>query len=325
MAKKELKDSAQGTHFVFDNTRVFTFNQEIAVSKPFETGISCSIKASDFYSVLEKIKSETIKLNVKNNEMIISGGKTKAGVVISFDDMLVKNIAALGIESLQWTPLPKLFVESLDLCSFSIAKDMVTPWQTGILVSKNKIASTDEWRVSQATVDGELVDMIIPGNSVKELTKFAVEEYATLNGWAHFKTPSGTVFSTRTMKNETVYMEMIDGVFSDLDGHRVTLPAELVDALDTVEVMAAGSDDISKKITVTIANSQIICKGQNEQGWVEHKLEFENKDNLNLTITINPVFFKQMIKIYNSMTICDRKAVLESENFKHAIILTNDA
>ena len=65
--------------FVFEEDKVYSFNDTIQVQIPIETGIIGAINESKLYPFLKKGTKDELKLSVKDNELIIKCGRSRAG------------------------------------------------------------------------------------------------------------------------------------------------------------------------------------------------------------------------------------------------------
>ena len=315
LAKKDIVE--QATHFVFIKDKIITYNDQICIMYPFDTGFECSVKADEFYKILSSMTDAEVELISEENKLILNSGSVKSGFTASTDRYVIELVEQMDIPG-EWIRLPGDFIEGLSFCIFSVSKDVSRRILSCINVSGDQIVSSDDNRISQYTMASPVEDsLLIQGSAVLELIKFEIKEYARGQSWIYFKTEDGVVFASRVIEGE--YPDASE--FFDFEFTRFRLPDNLKQAVEMVSIFAEGDFDIDKKIEVIVKDGKIKCKGEKEIGWAETEADIKLKSEEAIKFAINPIFFSQILD--HTTTICCGKdrAMFTTKNFKHLLSL----
>lgn len=298
-------------NYSLDDDFIRTYNDHICISYPFKTGVVASVKADNLNAVLSKIDGETVELRIVDNSLLIKGGNTKAGLIKTD---AVKHIPING----EWKDLPEDFLHGLSLCSFSAADTMSMGILYCIHVSKNRLYSSDNYRISRYELSKGIDDVfLIPAKSAEEVSKFPVNKYLLDESWVHFKSDSGVIFSCR----------IVSGTYKDVDrffeveGKEFALPENIKKYVDSSLVMADGKREFEKKIEMSISKDQIILRGETDTGWIESKVPCQIEIEESFKVAINPIFLNEVLNKSTSIVVREGRALFKSENFQHVMVL----
>lgn len=309
------KDSIeQATHFIFNKKSVLTYNDQISISHPFKSDLSCTVPAKEFYEILSKIEDEEIDFSIQEEKIQF---KTKrAKLELSIHIQIDKSI--IVEPGKEWKKLPKNFIDGISFCSFSAAKENTHPVLTAIYISGNEIISSDNFRISQYFLQSKISDVLLFNASiVKELIKFPVHQYSTSDAWIFFKTEENVIFACRKIEGTFPNVSSI----LEVKGKEIILPDETKKAVDISSVLAEGELDYDKKINVSIKDGKLICSGQREIGKIDFTIKADSLKGKEFNFGINPDFFKVILAKSNSVIIDKTRLTFISENFKHIISL----
>lgn len=315
LAKRDIIPQAQ--HFIFANDEVFAYNDELFISHPFQTGLSCSVKADEFYKILSKMSVEKVDLEVKDGVLHIAAGKTKGKLAIEEDGQIYQLVEGLHLDKLEWKKFGKDFLEGVELCMYSACTDASQGAITCVHVNGQDLFSTDDVRISWFQMESKMDQFLLPARAAQQLVKFDVIEYAATDSWAHFQTKDGVIFSARqVLADFPAVSEFFDG-----EGNRVKLPEALAATVERVGVMADGDIDIDKKITLSFTTDKITCTGSKKGvGSLEEEVDTVYKKEP-FEFSINPEFFSHILAKSTVMKLMEGKALFLSGNFKHLIAL----
>ncbi len=312
LSNKEITE--QATHFIFNKESILTYNDQISISHPFKSDLSCTVPAKEFYEILSKIEDDEIDFLVQEEKIQFKTKKVKLKLSVNIEI----NKSMLVEPGKEWKKLPKNFIDGISFCSFSAAKENTHPILTAVYIKGNDIISSDNFRISQFFLSEKISDILLFNASViKELVKFPVIQYSVSESWIFFKTEENVVFACRK----------IEGTFPDVSsilevkGEEIILPDETKNAVDISSVLAEGELDSDKRINVSIKDGKLICSGQREIGEIDFTIKVDSLKGKEFNFGINPDFFKIILSKSNSVIINKTKLVFLSENFKHIISL----
>jgi len=319
LSKKEIVQEA--TNFIFTGTHLATFNDQISISYPFETSFKCSVRAEDLYKIITGISAEKIKLEVEDNQLLISGGRTKAGLVVSMEGKIASLIEELDKERHDWNNVPTDFLTGAKLCMFCTSRDATSGVYTCIKVEETEIIGTDSYRASWYQMNGMLSHnpLFLPAKSVASLIGTEVKKYALGQSWIHFQSANGVLFSMRTMTGEFRDVKPIFEV--EEEGTRAILPKELGEALTDTLVLSDEESIFDKTSDIKIGDNQIVCEVKKERGWIKKSVDVKYKKTP-VEFSVNPIWLSEVLNYTTSVTIYPVKhlAVFQSGNFKHLLM-----
>lgn len=298
---------------LFDTDRVMSYNDEIAVSMPFDSGIMGGIPANELLKLLQKMEKDEIKTTTKENQIIFQCGRTKAG-------FNVKEVEApeLGIDDkIKWKNLPKDFIEAMMFCIFSAATDISKGILTCLKAEEKEMVTCDNFRLTQYKMASKVAPpLLIPYQSARALINHQPVKFAISDNWLHFQGEDGSVLSCRTMEGD--YPD-IDHLF-EVEGITVPLPPELKKTLGRTEVLAE-DNETGKSISLTLDKGKITCHGESVEGWVTETIKTDYDDK-KVSFKINPGMLSQILDKVNEAQIGDTKIRFDGDNFVHVIALT---
>jgi hypothetical protein len=307
LASREILE--QSGSFVFDDGMVYTYNDQISISHPVPPGITGAVRAGELYSLLTKFPDEEVQTEVTKTELVIQGKRRKAGVALQTE-------VRLPLDTLKgekaWKPLPKGFADGLKFCGMSVGKDMTKPVLTSIHVKGNVMESCDNYRLGRWTLGESIADdLLIPESAADKLPAYAPTDYATSEGWIHFRNEKQVVFSARTF----------EGTYPDLsklianDGFTLELPAELPDVLERAEVLV--KDEIDGMAEIGLAANALTVKARGPVGWFEEQVRVRYKGD-KIEFRIRPAFLREISGKLKTVEVCPGLLKFQGENFLHA-------
>lgn len=308
----------QSTSFAFLGNRVVTYNDEISISAPV-TGmeITGAIQADNLYKFLGKIKKEEIELEVKGNEIVITSGKSKAGLTLQSEIKLPLNEDIA--EKSDWNILPENFLQGVKFVVSACGKDMNRPVLTCVHVSqKGFVEACDNFRIAKYTLGGEmpLDTFLMPSTSVLTMHKLQPTQISEGKGWVHFKTEEGVVFSCRVF--EDAYPDT--KAFFNIQGEKVTFPKTIEEVLDMAGVFAKRDNVMDETVNITISDKRLKVSSKSETGWFEEEVNMAYEGE-NLSFDVTPHLLKQILSETLACVVGKSKLEFEGESWAYITML----
>jgi DNA polymerase III sliding clamp (beta) subunit (PCNA family) len=319
LANRELIE--QSTSFAFMGDRVVTYNDEISISHPVKNlNVTGAVKAQAMYAFLSKIKRDEIDVEWEENQVKITAGKSKAGLVLEQEVKLP--VEEIG-EIKEWKKLPAEILEALKFCHPCCSRDMSRPILTCVYVSEKSVQASDSFQIVQYKLQKKvpIKPFLLPASSVKELIKYDVKEIAEGQGWLHFKTDDGTIFSSRVFDGEFPEIEK----FLRFDGVEIAFPKTAVSALERAQIFSKSEINMDNLdiVEIQVLNEQIKFAAQDESGWFEETIKAKYKGEAIKFIT-GVEFLIDLLGRAPSCVYKDNKIKFAGENWQHVIATTSD-
>ena len=311
---------AQSTSFVFTPDSITTFNDEISVYKPFETGIEGAVRANELYALLQKIKDEEIDIGIDGNELLIKGKliknkQNKTGIKLEAEILLP--LDEVDIEHTDFVKLPKNFLKAIDIASYCAAKDLSKPWLTCVCINKDSVRASDNFRIIKVNFDSSIDtdEILLPASVVKPLQKYDVKMLSHSPGWVHFHADDGLIFSARVLAGN---FPMVDEYF-EVKGKELHFPPTILEMLEQAGVFTSDSNN-GNFVSVTVEDRSMLIRGEGTYGWTEIPANCKYRGD-KIEFTVDPAFLIDILKDLKKCIVGDGSLLFEGENFKHVVCL----
>ena len=310
LAKKELLE--QSMSFVFTDGRVFTYNDEVAVSFPIDIDIEGAVPAKEFFALVNKVKAEEFELTIKDNELLLKGSKAKAG--LRLEKEITLPIDAIG-EPSKWYELPETFAEAVKFCLFSASRNENHQALTCIHIFDGFAESCDNHRITRYDM-GEgsekafPSELLIKATITKDICSHNPVEYGITDGWLHFRNENDVTFACRYFNN--IDYPDFDR-FLECKGETLKFPAELQSVMDRASVLSDGD-----RVTLIVEKGEILVTTQNQSGWFEESLPVEYKGEP-VEFDIQPEFMNKILAFNGEVTIGQNALRFDNDDFIHVV------
>lgn len=315
LSSKELIQ--QSTSFAFLEGCVVTYNDEISISHPVEgLEITGAVQATELYQLLKKLKQEEISLEVSENEILITSGKTKAGLTLQTEIKLP--LSEVERKS-KWKTLPEGFKDALRFAVSACSKDMSKPVLTCVHVNQEGfVEACDNYRVARWTLEGEFPTgtFLIPQSSVLELLKLEPVKVALDGGWIHFITEDKTMMSCRVIDDSFPNTEKLLGV----SGAEVSLPEGITEVLDRAGIFAKRDSALDEDVTIVLDKGKVRIESKSETGWFKEEVDSDYSGEI-LKFDVTPSLLKGILQETSVFSHCGRMLKFESGNWKYVVSL----
>lgn len=297
--------------YIFREDRIFTYNDALASSVPFKTGMSFAVPSGEFYKIISKMKDEVIKLDLKENEILILGKRVRAGINL----VEVSDLPLDFPNNEDFKELPSNFIQALSGCIFTCSRDQSQLAFSSIHIGKEWIESTDVVRITRFSLDGKMEkDFLLSVKASKELSKLVLNKYTLLEGWVVFRSENGIDYYSRYIDID--YPSLTQ--FLSKDGIKTKLPPDLRQALDKADIFDDPSKDVYTEFR--FSKDSLLVKGTGNVGWFEERLE-SDYDGEPIVVQTLPKFLMEVIPLIDEVYVSKDKMIFAGESFVHAICI----
>jgi len=318
VASKEIIE--QSNHFIFEEDRIWAYNDQIAISQEFESHLRGAVKADEFYKLLDKLNDDELTIVVEKGKFLIQGKSITAKIKID-PEIKLQSIQAPDISLKNWQILPKNFISSISLCLFSASQDMIHPELTCLFITGKTVFSTDGFRATKKEMKTKVkADFLLPTLAAKELIKYDVHKvFIDTKGWLHFVNKERTLFSCRIFA-DIKYPEKIWDFF-DVEGTEINLPDSFDKVIDRISTLVTADFDLDRFISLEIKKGILICKGKGPYGSISEKIELDYEGD-DICIKVHPGFLIEILSQLDKMIVGER-LLFKSDKFEHCICLSS--
>ena len=319
IANKEVVENS--THFNFSSDRIWTDNDEISVAQKFNSGITGSIKAQEFYDLIAKLPFDEVFIDQKEDKVFISDNNRFEAIIKTIQTTRQQGANPPESNSKKWMKLPPNFSKAATFCVFSASKNITKPELTCIFFvqddDKAFAISCDGYRGTMFYLNDNIAkDFLLPANVAKHMKTYNPTKYIVEDAWMHFMNNENTVISCRVLGGE--YPEQIWGFF-DVDGDQVALPQGTGDVIRRVETLVTEEFDQDRAIEMVFSKDKLTCIGKGPLGSVTEKIEIDYKGKEN-SIKVHPTLLADILKHLSTVQLGERLKFC-AEDFEHCVCL----
>jgi DNA polymerase III sliding clamp (beta) subunit (PCNA family) len=311
LSSKEMIE--QTTSFAFKGGRVMTYNDEISVSHPIKgLDIEGAVKAEELHKFLSKTKKDEIELEIVESEIQITAGKAKMGITLQEEIKLP--LEELG-EIKGWEKIPKNFVAALKFASFSCSQDANKPILTCLHIDGEIVESSDCFRLTRYKLQKKFpFSCLLPASAARDLIKYPITEVTSGQGWAHFKTEEGTVFSCRVFEGEFPN----SGELFKVKGEEISFPASINNLLEKAQIFSKREFTLDEIVVITLSNKRIVINSKSDCGWFEEETQIKYSGEP-ISFLVHPSFLKDICSQSSTCIIGETIIKFVGENWEHLV------
>lgn len=316
LANKEIVE--QSTHFIFDDDKLWTYNDRITIMQKFKSGLVGAVKAEHFYKLLSKFPDDEITISTEPGKINIEGNNRKTSIKID-PDVKITPLSVPATNSQKWETLPENFDDAIAFSAFSASRNMIRPELCCLYIAQGFAIGCDTFRGTKYKLTSKInQEFLLPATAAVDLAKYNPVKVLVDGGWLHFINNENTVFSCRTV-SDVEYPEQIWDFF-EVDGEEIILPEDFLQAIDRAQIMITADFDLDQVVTLIMADNQITCKSEGDYGNFEEwaKINYPGEE---LKINVHPVLLKEILKHLQTMIVGDR-LLFKGESFEHGICLS---
>ena len=324
MAGVENKNSLlEGANsFLFDDKWIKSYNDLISVSYPFDSGLSCMIKAAEFYKALNKMKDDNIKMLILDDGKVQISGKSTMMKLACLDAAIIQNMVDnLALDQLKWAKLDLEFLSALSVAIEFAANNSAMTSMCGVSIGLDGMAATDGSRALfyNMEIRGARKEFFLPLSAAKEIVKLTDLTHLSVDeSWIHFKASSGTLFSVHKplvdFPREAIREFFPEGYF---EGKKFSLPVGLEDSIDRASILSGSNDMGSAFLGISLDNKgHLIVSGNNQYGEIKEKIPKDDSWSFpeDMTLRIPPKNFNKILSISREFVVFDRYIKMKAGN-----------
>ena len=301
----------QSDSFCIIDGCVITYNDEISISHPVE-GLeidSISVKADVLYNFVKRVKNDEINLEVTETELLVSSGKSKAGLSIETEVRLP--IEEIGEHS-KFKKLPANFISLAAMAAGACSTLTSEAILMCVNVTENTIQGSDSYKIVMGNLAGlmPVKPFLIPAKCLTQAIKINPTKIAESEGWILFKNEVGTILSCRVLEEK--YPDITP--YTKVDGESIVFPDKTLEVLERAQVFSKRENAFDEAVIIEITKKAFNFKAQSDFGWFDESLKSTNTVS-GLTFSISPYLLKGILDRTKRGEINEAKLKFEGEDW----------
>ena len=300
---------------LFSGDTVSSFNNDIAITYPIDSGIKALVRAMDLISILKKLRkiSETVKIESISGKIMLTTSSSKNELATIEDPVVEERLLTVhkAVSDLKWMKLPVNFIDNLHVCAMAASKKESQFTLACVYAEGVNMIGSDNDKVAWATLDAPVKKMLIRASCVKSIININPIQYSGDSAFYHFKNEDGAIVSIRRVTGEypIEYMN-----FFDFQGQTFSIPNE---ALGGIELASVFVDEKAPTISVQVHPGRCIISSGVKRGSSKFRVDISYKGEP-FTFHIDPDVFKELLKHNTEITVGDNvaKIVVDDSNLK---------
>jgi len=314
LATKDMIE--QTTSFIFSDSKVYAYNDEICAISDSPLDIEGVVDALPLLKLLSTIKDDEINTWIENNEFRIKGKKFHTGIAYEEEIKLPINEINFPTEFIE---TPKNFSLLAKLACMTASKLLDDALITNVHITSNRIESCDNDRITVCNIDlDQEIDVLVYYKNLQDIViGHTIKGITTDDTWVHFLTNEEIILSCRIQEEE--YVDLEEHLPED-EGTIITLPDQIKEILNRAETFGKNAETNEKFINISIKNKKLLIESRNEIGW--HKEKANTKYvGPDISFTINSDFLKDILNLSTEIQIINDVLMFKDKHSTHLVKL----
>ena len=312
----------QSSCFVFQDGRVYTFNDEVACSAESHLpNLTGAVRAKPLLDLLSRLDEEEIDIERKENELLVKGKGRRASYRMESEVLLPIDAVEPPTE---WMPVDKEFCEAINIVYTCAAAKEDFPLVC-VHISPDFVEACDKLQIARYPIKipiqkpGDGQSVLIRAESIAKIVSLAVTDISESPAWLHFRNVAGLVISCRRCIDS--YPDL--SLFADKsESVKITMPGGLQEIVTKAEIFSAEAS-IGNYVKVSIKGDVFSIKGDGPFGWYEERKKIAPVD-VPLEFVVSP---KMLLAISEKSNECSvvpgKRLIVDSTKFFYCTAITN--
>lgn len=271
LATREVHE--QSSCYVFRGGRVYTFNDEIAVSAKCCLGIEGAVAAAKMVELLGKMPENMLDISPAPDKanLNIKGQGRRAQVRMEAEIALPLSLVDVPED---WQELPPMFADAVMLAaSCAVKKDDENYQLACVHITPTFVEACDNFQLLRYPLDTPLAaPVLVRREVIRHVYGLDMTEVCVTASWIHFRNPAGLQLACRVWKDS--YSDL-SGIMR-FDGIRSTIPAGLTEAAQRAQVFSSEQAK-NDKIRISLKPGSMDIIGQGASGRYQERKEVDYK------------------------------------------------
>lgn len=302
----------QSECIVFKEGMAYSFNDQIAIRAEVDVPFEGAVEASKLLLALQTQSGDEVKVGMKDDKVIIKGGKRQAKLALNQKIELPISIIE---QPRKWREVSDDFVEAIGTAARTAGRDENKYTLTCVHIAPDRIEATDNIQLLRwPTATGVRKSTLISGRTAIILQKYNVVESGLTDQWIHFRDDSGLVYSVRTHDDE--YPEM-DAYYA-VEGSPVVFPPDIGEVASRASSFLESAKEDG--IMVQLEEGRMFVAGEGATAVYEERARVDY-DGPAIAFHINPGICQKLSKEATETIISADRIKVITEKYEYVAML----
>lgn len=311
----------QSTCFVFQEGRVHTFNEEVAVraKSGLPADFTGAVQSGTLLAFLKKVSERKLTVKSAGDGELMFAGNGK-GVKFRYAEKI-----QLPVESVErpgkadWRKLPPNFGEAVAVVQECTGKDESKTAMSCVHVTADFLESFEKFQATRFRLKMPVDDeFLVKPTGLKHVVALDCTAVAATDEWVHFKNDAGVYISCRR------YDEKFPPLEEALDmagGDTVELPDGLDAAVSRAEIFSKENADENHLLVILEDGLlKVEAVGMTGRYWEDASVKYSGEP---LAFLIAPKMLLEVVKRSNKVRVNKDKLLVKGPGWRYVTALTD--
>lgn len=300
----------QSACFVFRDSRVYTYNEEVTCSQPTCAKFDGVVRAAKLLECLRRQTASHLDIELEEKKLVITNKRERMWIPVA-------RKVRLPIDTVpkpeKWKALDPGFGEALQIVQECAAKDANFFVLTCIHITPDFIEAFDRLRACRFMIPTKIKkDLLVRRDAIKHIIPLGMTAFGLSDTWIHFRNKDGLVISCRRWTDKFPDSKSR----FEVAGKKLSLPKSLIKAAERASVFSEDSIE-GNRVEVTIKHRTVSLTGHSASGGFKHTEDFKYKGP-DIQFTITPTILIDQLTKHNDFYLSDRKMLADGGRYTFA-------
>lgn len=311
----------QSTCFIFQDGKVHTFNEEVAVraKSGLPADFTGAVQSGTLLAFLKKISERKLTAAFRGDGELLLTGSGK-GVKFRYAEKIqlpVDSVERPGKDD--WRKLPPNFGEAVAVVQECTGKDESKTAMSCVHLTPDCLESFEKFQATRYKIKLPVEqDFLVKPGGLKHVVALDCTKMAVTDEWVHFKNDAGIYISCRRYDEQFVDL---DPALEMQGGTTVELPDGLDAAVSRAEIFSKENAD-ENHLLVILEDGMLKLEavGMTGRYWEDASVRYDGQP---LAFLIAPKMLQEVVKRSNKVRVNQEKLRVKGPGWSYVTALTD--
>lgn len=259
-------------HFVFNNGKVLTYNDEVACVGKTDLDLEGVVPSKELLGLLRKLSEDEIELRIDGGELKVVGAGRKAGIRMDAEIVLPLDVVE---KPGGWKKLPKDFWEAITTISKCASTDGSGSILNCIHLTPSYVEAADSFQLIRYKVVSGLENVLLKAVALRSIADMGLVGISETDNWVHFHAKAGLILSCRKYEGRFPNLDL----HIKVEGTKTSLPKGIGDSISKA-VLFSGEEKCGESLLrIDLQPGKMRLSGQGPNGWYKEisKIDYDGE------------------------------------------------